>query len=141
MSTSNLVKRSGWVLAAVFAAVGGLFLLAPGAPIMFFNRFSAAFGLPAAPVPEFQFYLVLAVAYMYVVTVLAVLMARHPEDLRLPLLLAQAKLFSSGLSLAVFLVHRRWLILAANAVTDGTIGAYALWLRRRIRRDAERSRP
>jgi hypothetical protein len=73
------------------------------------------------PVQGFGFYHILAVGYMYLVTLLAFFMYRHPEDMRFPLLLTHAKLASSILSLALFLFHERYLIYITNFIVDGFI--------------------
>ena len=114
--------------AVIFAAVGLTFLFFPDSVLIFFNRFSGYFGLPQAPLPGAGFYLILASAYMYLVTLLAYLMYRYPEQDIYPLLLAHGKLASSILSLALFLMHQLYLIYFANFVLDGFIGIAALVL-------------
>lgn len=121
-------------LAAAFAVVGALFVLFPSAPLGFFNGLSPRFGLPPGPAAGGGFYLILAGAYMSFVTVLAALMARHPEVAWFPLLLAEAKLASAALSWLFFAVGRPHLIYAANGLVDGLIGLLALYLYRRVRR-------
>ena len=120
-------------LAVTFAAVGLLFLVAPDAAIGFFNGFSPSFGVSPAPAVGWDFYLILAVGYMYVVTVLAFMMFRHPENRSFPMLLSHAKLASSVLSLALFLLHARYLIYIANFAVDGLIGIVVLLLYLRMR--------
>jgi hypothetical protein len=117
-------------MAAVFAAVGLLFLFLPGLVIEFFNRLSAPLGMAPAPLQPGSFYPVLAVAYMYLVTLLAWLMARRPGDPLPPLLLAHGKFASSILSLVFFFGRAPYLVCLANAVIDAGIGALALWLHR-----------
>jgi ABC-type Co2+ transport system permease subunit len=65
---------------------------------------------------------------MYLVTVLAFLMYKNPENRYFPLLLIHAKLASSLLSLALFLAHSHYLIYLANFVIDGIIGGAVLWM-------------
>jgi hypothetical protein len=117
-------------MAAVFAVVGLLFLVLPGQVLEFFNRLSASLGLAPAPLRPGSFYPVLAVAYMYLVTLLAWLMARRPGDPLLPLLLAHGKFASAVLSLVFFFGRAPYLVCLANAVVDAGIGTLALWLRR-----------
>ena len=114
--------------AAIFAAAGIIFLFFPDSALIFFNNISGYFGLPQAPMQGAGFYLILASAYMYFVTLLAYLMYRHPEENIYPLLLAQAKLASSIISLYLFLVQRPYLIYFANFVIDGFIGISVLCL-------------
>ncbi len=117
-------------LAVAFALTGGAFLIAPEAVQRFFNALSGPLGLPSAPVVGPGLWLVLAGAYMYLVTFLAAAMARWPEERGLSLLLANAKLASSLLSL-VFFVRLRYLCLAVNFVVDLALGLFVLWLGRR----------
>jgi len=119
-------KRSrvlGYGLAAVFAAVGLAFLVAPGGVTVFFNTLSLPLGMDAAPVAGRSFYLVLTAAYMSVVTLLAWNMARQPKNRAYPVLLAQAKLASSLISFGFFAFHGPFLIYLVNGFVDGAIGA------------------
>jgi hypothetical protein len=122
------------VLMLLFAMTGVLFLGFPDAPIAFFNALSPSFGMPPAPASGRDFYLILAVGYMYLVTVLAFLMFRHPENRHFPLLLVHAKLASSVLSLAPFLLQAHYLIYLANFAIDGVIGIVVLTMYLRMRR-------
>jgi len=130
MSTYRMLSL---LLMLAFASTGVLFLVDPDAAIGFFNGFLPSFGLPQAPYNGWDFYLILAVGYMYVVTVLAFMMFRHPENRSFPMLLAHAKLASSLLSLALFLLHARYLIYVANFAVDGLIGVVVLLLYLRMR--------
>jgi hypothetical protein len=118
----RLYRVVSFVLMLAFAATGLLFLLSPNAAPAFFNSLSPRFGMPAAPLHGPGFYLILAAGYMYVVTVLAFLMYRRPEEPAYPLLLTHAKLASSLLSLAFFLLHAHYLVYLANFIVDGIIG-------------------
>ncbi|MDD5190942.1 MAG: hypothetical protein PHE50_07870 [Dehalococcoidales bacterium] len=115
----------------IFAAVGLLFLLIPDQVLGLFNSLSAAFGLPESPATGWNFYLILAAGYMYMVTVLAFLMYRHPENKYFAQLLVHAKIASSLLSLAFFFLHAHYLIYLANGMIDGLIGVTALILSRK----------
>lgn len=123
-------------MAACFAGVGLAFFAAPEPILAWFNRLSAPLGLAPAPLQASSFFPVLALAYMYLVALLAGLMFKRPGNPLLPLLLAQAKLASSVLSLAFFFGRAPYLICLANAVVDGGIGALALWLLRLQKRRA-----
>ena len=126
----------GAACAVAFAAVGLLFLALPGAVLGFFDELSRRSGLAAFPGPVDRFWLILAAAYMYVVTVLAWSMFRRPADPVYPRLLAHAKLCSAALSLAAFALVVPHLIFLANGVVDGAIGALALTLWRRCAPEA-----
>lgn len=120
-------------LAMVFAATGLLFLCLPGALLRFFNDFSVSFGLQSSPVEGTNFYLILAAGYMYLVTLLAWNMFLHPANRLLPVLLLNAKLASSALSLIFFLLVNRALIYLANALVDGLICAGVFLMHRKMR--------
>jgi hypothetical protein len=121
------------ILAATFGLVGMLFLLLPGTVLGFFNRFADPLGLAASPVDAGGLWHALAVAYMYLVTFLAVRMARHPTERFAPLLLAHAKLASAILSLAFF-IRLGYPVLASNFIVDGALGGLVLWMRSRLPR-------
>lgn len=121
-------KLSSLGMMGIFALVGMLFLFSPDAALMFFNGMSGYFGLPQAPVQGAGFFLTLASAYMYFVTLLAFLMYRHPEQKIYPFLLANAKLASSVVSIYLFLAHQPYLIYFANFITDGFIGLAVIGL-------------
>jgi hypothetical protein len=116
------------VLAISFAVTGLLFLFIPDQVLILFNTISDPLGMPISPVTSWSFYLILAVGYMYLVTVLAFLMFRYPENKYFPQLLAQAKIASSLLSLALFLFHAHYLIYLANFIIDSAIGAAVVTL-------------
>ena len=124
------------VLMILFAITGILFLVSPDRPIAFFNDLSSSLfpGMPQSPAIGWNFYLILAAGYMYLVTVLAFLMFRHPENHHFPLLLAHGKLASSILSLAFFLVQAHYLIYMANFAVDGVIGIVVLLMYARMRK-------
>lgn len=124
----RLYRFVSLVMAAAFAAVGLVFLFFPARVLDFFNRLSPPLGLSPAPVQPGTFYPILAVAYMYLVTLLAGLMFEKPGNPLLPLLLVQAKLASSILSLVIFFGRAPYLVCLANAVVDGLIGALVLRL-------------
>jgi hypothetical protein len=109
----------------IFFIVGFIFLLIPSRVLVFFNTLSGYFGMVPSPVIGLNFYVVLAVAYMYLAALLAFLMYRHPENMYFPLLLANGKLASSLLSLYIFSVHQPSLIFVVNCFVDGLIGIVA----------------
>ncbi len=124
-------------LAVVFAIVGSVFLFFPDAAITFFNRLSVPWGWPLAPAVGSHFYLALAAGYMYLVTLLAWLMFRNPDNATYPFLLVNAKLATSALSLGFFLVRDPLLIYLANFVVDGAIGI-GVWILYRKKRAGRR---
>jgi hypothetical protein len=114
-------------LALLFAVVGLLFLFLPGGVLAFFNSLSSRLGFAEAPLQGAGLYLVLAVAYMYLATLLAFSMYRHPESAIFPLLLVNGKAASAILSFLCFFFHRPYLVFLANGVADGLIAA-GVWL-------------
>ncbi len=130
-----MTKYRQFSLAAtlVFALVGLAFLFIPDRVLVFFNGVSSTLGMLPSPVIGASFYLILAVAYMYLVALLAYLMYRYPEVKHFPLLLAHAKLASAALSLYLFLVHQPYLIYLANCLVDGLIGAVTLFFYVKVR--------
>jgi hypothetical protein len=128
----KMYKLVSLLLMLVFACTGLLFLAIPDRVLALFNTFSASWGMAQSPLTGWHFYLVLAAGYMYLVTVLAFLMFKHPENRYFALLLIHAKLASSVLSLGFFLVQAHYLIYLVNFIIDGIIGivVLALYLKR-----------
>jgi hypothetical protein len=127
-------KTFSLVLAAVFAIVGLAFLAAPARVIEVFNDLSSSFGLATVPAAGFNFYLALAVAYMELVTVIAVFMFLHPGSAVYPLLLFHGKIASAALSFLLFFIHMPFLLYLGNGVVDGGIAAAALVIHLRKRK-------
>jgi hypothetical protein len=124
----RIYKSISFILMLLFAITGILFLAVPDRVLALFNTLSSSLGLLQSPVTGWSFYLILAVGYMYLVTILAFLMFKHPENRHFPLLLTHAKVASSLLSLAFFLFHAHYLIYLANFIVDGCIGIIVLLL-------------
>lgn len=120
--------------AIIFAVVGLIFLLIPQKVLLFFNTLSDIWGFSHASVGGFDFYIILAVAYMYLVTVLAYLMYRNPEESLFPFLLAHGKFMSSLLSLSAFIFQQRYLIYISNFFIDGVIGIVAFYMYLQVKR-------
>jgi hypothetical protein len=133
----KLYRASALALTGGFVIVGALFLAIPDGVLAFFNRLSSPLGLPEAPPVGHHFFLALASGYMYLVSILAWLMFRHPQNKAYPGLLVQAKLATSLLSLGFFIAHRPFLIYLANFLVDGLIAAGVWWISR-LRRDGSR---
>lgn len=121
-----LYRPLSLLAAATFALVGLILLLLPEEVLTFFNQASLSLGMPQMPVQAGGYYLILAVGYMCVVTLLAWLMYRNPSNRTFPLLLAQAKLATAALSLLFFLTDQQYLLYLGNLVVDGLIGLVAL---------------
>jgi hypothetical protein len=134
----RLTRLAGTGMAATFAVVGAVFLAIPDQVLAAFNYLARGLGWPQSPTEAHTLFLALAVGYMYVVTVLAVQLARHPREHAWPWLLAQAKGVSALLSLALFLFGGRYLICLANFLVDGSLAAGVWWLCLRGRPPAAR---
>lgn len=126
----KIYRAAALVLAAGFLVVGLIFLAIPDGVVSFFNRLSGPLGMPEALPMGRPFFLVLASGYMYLVSLLAWLMFKHPKNQTFPLLLFQGKLATALLSLGFYLAHRPLLIYLANFCVDGLIAAGVWWLRR-----------
>ena len=128
MSNTRLVRMAGWSLAGTFAVVGVIFLAIPGKVLAAFNWLAAGLGWPESTTQPYTLYLALAVAYMYVVTLLAWQMARHPEVRAYPWVLTHAKAASAVLSIGLFALQDQYLLYLANFVVDGAIAVFVWWL-------------
>ena len=124
----RLVRFAGAGMAGTFAVVGAIFLVIPDQVLAAFNFLARGLGWPQSPTEAHTLFLALAVAYMYLVTVLAVQLARYPRERAWPWLLAQAKAVSALISLALFLVGGWYLICLANFIVDGSLAAAVWWL-------------
>ena len=119
-------KPVSLVFCIIFGVVGFLFLFIPDNVLEFFNTLSDYFAMPMMSIDGLGFYQLLAVGYMYGVTLIAFLMYRHPEDLRYPFLLIHCKFASSLLSLIYFVFLGSYLLFLANFIIDGFIGIIVL---------------
>lgn len=128
--TVSQYRTAGLAAAVVFAAVGLCFLIFPSGVLAFFNTLSDRLGFALSPTSAPPFFVALAAAYMYVVTFLAFMMYRRPENRAYSSTLAQAKFASAIISLILFFAAGRFLILLVNAVVDGLIGSAAAQLAR-----------
>jgi hypothetical protein len=120
-------KPVSLIFCIIFAIVGALFLFIPDAVLEFFNTLSEYFTMPMMTIDGFGFYQLLAVGYMYGVTLIAFLMYRHPENLRYPFLLIHCKFASSLLSLIYFVFLGSYLMFLVNFAIDGSIGIIVLF--------------
>jgi hypothetical protein len=118
----RLYRIISLLLAVSFAFVGLMFFLAPDRVIIFFNGLAHQFGMTEADPIQGGFYLALAVAYMYVVTLLAVFMYRNPQNRTFPMLLVNAKFASAVISFILFFITGPYLIFLVNGIVDGLIG-------------------
>lgn len=129
-------KAVGLALSAAFAAVGGLFLLAPDGVLRFLNSLGRGLGMAEAPSAGLGFYSILAVAYMAFVTALAWRMFRAPSEPVYPLLLAQAKGASSLLSFGLLVFQAPYFAYLANGVVDGILAIAAYLVYGQIKKSA-----
>ena len=114
------------ILAVVFAIVGIIFLLIPDRVIVLFNELSSSLGMATVTVVGYNFYLALAVGYMYLATILAFLMYRYPKSTVYPLLLCHGKFASAALSILIFFLHKPFVLYLGNGIVDGGIGIVVL---------------
>ncbi len=129
----HLYKLVSLSLSVLFGIVGLIFLVLPEQILSFFNAISPYFGLAESPVQGANFFLILAVAYMYLVTMLAFMMYRNPRNSSFPLLLIHGKSASSIISIILFIVQGHFLIYVVNAITDGSIALGVFLLNRKMR--------
>jgi hypothetical protein len=128
LADARLIRTAGYVLAGTFAVVGVLFAVIPGKVLSAFNWLGEGLGWPATTTQPYTLFLGLALAYMYVVTLLAWQMARHPEVRSYPWLLAQAKGASALVCLGLFVLQEQYPVYLANFVVDGAIAVGVWWL-------------
>ena len=105
----------------------------PDGVIQLFNNLSKPLGFPESTMQGFGLYQVLAVGYMYLVTLLAYFMHRHPENSFIALLLIQGKAASSLISLLLYFFNHPLLLLLTNGIVDGVIAMGILLLYRKSR--------
>jgi hypothetical protein len=137
-SRARFVRTAGLGLAGTFAVVGIIFAAIPRMVLEAFNWLARGIGWPESTTAPHTLYLALALGYMYVVTVLAWQMARHPQERAWPWVLVQAKAASSLVCIALFALQEQYLLYLANFVVDGAIAAFVWWLCLRRRRPADR---
>lgn len=131
------VKVTGYGLAVVFAAVGIVFAAIPGEVLAAFNWLADGAGWPESSTDPFILYLGLALAYMYMVTLLAWQTARHPQVRWFPWLLLQAKAASAIVCLFMFALQEQYVIYLANAIVDGAIAVLVWWVCLRVAANPE----
>lgn len=128
MTRPALIRMTGLSLAGTFAVVGIIFLAIPGKVLAAFNWLAAGIGWPESTTAGYTLYLALAAAYMYMVTLLAWQIARHPEERTWPALLVHAKVASAVVCLALFALQEQYLLYLANFVVDGAIAVFVALL-------------
>lgn len=132
--TPRTYKRISLGLAVIFGIVGLIFLFMSSDVLLLFNRISGVPGMEEAVPGGHYFYVILAVAYMYCVTVLAFLMYRSPDTPAYPLLLFNGKFASAIVSVLFFVFERHLLIYLTNGIVDGLIGVLVVAMHRSIKR-------
>lgn len=128
MRNTRLIRITGVSLAVTFAAVGLIFVATPAKVLAAFNWLAAKLDWPVSTTQSYTLYLALAVAYMYVVTLLAWQMARRPEERVFPWLLVHAKAASVVVCLGLFALQEQYLLYLVNAVVDGALALLVWWL-------------
>ena len=129
----KVYESTSLCLSMVFAVVGMIFLFMPDGVFLLFNNISRHLGFPESPLQGFGLYQVLAAGYMYLVTLLAYLMHKHPANIFFPMLLIQGKSASSIISLSLYFFHLPSLLLLTNGIVDGMIALAVLVLFRKTR--------
>jgi hypothetical protein len=119
---------TGFSLTGTFAAVGIIFLAIPEKVLAAFNWLASGLGWPESTTDGFTLFLALAAGYMYVVTLLAWKIARHPGERIYPTLLVHAKAASAVVCIALFALQEQYLLYLANFVVDGAIALFVWWL-------------
>lgn len=132
--TRGAYKLISLCMAVVFGVVGLIFLFMSADVLRFFNTLSGTLGMEEVIPGENHFYAALAVAYMYLVTLLAALMYLHPDRAVYPLLLLNGKFASSIASILFFVFDKHLLIFLTNGVVDGLIGLLVVAMYRSIGR-------
>ena len=79
MRSLRLYKIFSLSSSIIFFSVGFIFLLIPDRVLVFFNALAQNLGMVPSPVAGVNFYVVLAVAYMYLVGLLSLMMYRYPR--------------------------------------------------------------
>lgn len=128
MTKTRSIKMAGLGLAGTFAVVGVIFVAIPSSVLAAFNWLAERIGWPASTTQAHTLYLALAIGYMYLVTLLAWQMARHPEIRAFPWLLVHAKAASAVVCLGLFALQEQYLLYLANLVVDGAIALFVWWL-------------
>ncbi len=85
---------------------------------------------------EFNFFLILAVAYMYLVALLAFLMFLHPGNTLFPWMLINAKGATAVISICLVLLHGVYIVYIMNGIVDGSIALGVFMLSRKMRKGA-----
>jgi len=128
-------RLSALFMMIAFIIVGLLFFLMPDGVLSFFNAISGQLGMEKILLQGKSFFLILATAYMYIVSLLAFFMFKYPDHQFPPLLLTNAKLASSLLSFGMFFGYQSYLIYLINGLVDGAIGVFVLFLYLRMRKE------
>jgi hypothetical protein len=124
MKRTALIRMTGFGLAGTFAAVGVVFLAIPDKVLAAFNWLAAGLGWPLSTTEGYTLFLALAAGYMYVVTLLAWKIARHPDERTWPTILVHAKAASAIVCLGLFAIQDHYLLYLANFVVDGAIALF-----------------
>ena len=132
----NRYKALSLAMSILFAVVGLIFLTMPADVLVFFNTVSRMIRIEETPVEGFSFYLILAVGYMYLVSLLAYMMFLHPENKYFICILINGKSASSATSILLCALHRPYLIYATNGVVDGLIAVLLIVVYRKLKAES-----
>ena len=132
--TIRTYRVVSFFLAAAFGVVGLAFLFLSSDVLALFNEVAAAAEFERTGTHGHQFFVILSVAYMYVVTLLASLMYLRPENVTYPRLLINAKAASSILSFLVFFLAAPVFICLVNGIIDALIAVLVITMYRGVRR-------
>ncbi|MHC4106385.1 MAG: hypothetical protein ACYSR9_15700 [Planctomycetota bacterium] len=122
----KMYKPLSFAGAVLFAVCGLYFLILPNRVYLFFNIISRSLGMPRMPVKDIDFFYIYTIGYLYIMAALSFLMFRNPESRHFPVLLANGSFAVSILSIAMFLIHKPYLIYGASLIANGIIGALAI---------------
>ncbi len=132
--TLKLYKYISLGMATTFGVAGILFLFTSDEVLAFFNRVSIVVGMEEVEPAAEHFYVILAVAYMYIVALLAFLMYRKPEEAAFPFILINAKIATSVVSILFFFIDKLLLIYITNGVVDGLIALLVILMYRSLKK-------
>jgi hypothetical protein len=133
MNSIKVNRLFGLSGAITFCVVGLVFLILPQGVLLFFNTVSISINMQPAPIIFPGFFLILTAGYMYVVSFIAFMMYKHPDNPAYVLVLANAKTASAFLSLFLIFWDSFYLIYLTNFIVDGLIGMAAWYLYGRVK--------
>ena len=128
------IRVAGYSLAVAFAVMALLLLVLPAHVLQALNRIGDLLGLPPAPVVGLGYYTAIAVAFMYVLAVLAALVAREPAVRAYATVLVHAEAALAVLSLALFALQDVHFVFLASFSVHALVAVFVYVLCLRTRR-------